>query len=433
MGDRMEPTRARPVPFCFHSFLPEPATSRRTLVLCVPARSPAWKCRTASYSSASFTSAPKTASASSSSPTFSLFKSTTSTVGIGLPLGPPHDHVAAVGSGHRALHHQHVVLGVHFHHLQVAHGDPRIAHVAGHAHPRHHARGVTGSADGTGSAMEHRPVGAFAAAEVMALHQAGEAAALADADHVHLVLRLELVHQHLVAELEIVVAGPQLELAQELAAFRASLFEMTRGGFVDPLRLDELHQAELHGVIPVRGGRLALHHRARTRLEQGDRHRLSVGPEHLRHSDFFTENSWTHMLKESEVRSQESESLQASSFAPYSFRRQTDRRPASCLLTSDSCLLTSFYFPNALISTSTPAGRSSFISASTVCWVGSRMSKSRLCVRISNCSRDFLSTCGDRRTVVMLREVGSGIGPATEAPVRLAVSTISDVDWSSTR
>ena len=26
--------RARPVPFCFHSFLPEPATSPRTLVLC---------------------------------------------------------------------------------------------------------------------------------------------------------------------------------------------------------------------------------------------------------------------------------------------------------------------------------------------------------------------------------------------------------------
>jgi len=48
---------------------------------------------------------------------------------------------------------------------------------------------------------------------------------------------------------------------------------------------------------------------------------------------------------------------------------------------------------------STPAGNSSFMSASTVCVVGSRMSSSRLCVRISNCSRDFLSTCGERRTV----------------------------------
>src|SRR6185295_15805397 len=78
-----------------------------------------------------------------------------------------------------------------------------------------------------------------------------------------------------------------------------------------------------------------------------------------------------------------------------------------------------------LISTSTPAERSSFISASSVCWVGSRMSRSRLCVRISNCSRLFLSTCGLRRTVNLLIRVGSGMGPATLAPVRLAVSTIS--------
>src|SRR5205823_5438782 len=87
-------------------------------------------------------------------------------------------------------------------------------------------------------------------------------------------------------------------------------------------------------------------------------------------------------------------------------------------------------WPNALISTSTPGGRSSFISASTVSGVGSRMSISRLCVRISNCSRDFLSTCGDRKTVQRLIVVGRGIGPATSAPVRFAVSTISRVDWS---
>src|SRR5439155_8546497 len=90
-------------------------------------------------------------------------------------------------------------------------------------------------------------------------------------------------------------------------------------------------------------------------------------------------------------------------------------------------------WPNALISTSTPGGRSSFISASTVSGVGSRMSISRLCVRISNCSRDFLSTCGDRSTVQRLIVVGRGIGPATSAPVRLAVSTISRVDWSRIR
>ena len=41
MGDRIDPIRARPVPFCFHNFLPEPATSPRTFVLTVPARAAA--------------------------------------------------------------------------------------------------------------------------------------------------------------------------------------------------------------------------------------------------------------------------------------------------------------------------------------------------------------------------------------------------------
>src|SRR5207244_8651935 len=58
------------------------------------------------------------------------------------------------------------------------------------------------------------------------------------------------------------------------------------------------------------------------------------------------------------------------------------------------------------------------------------MSSSRLCVRISNCSRDFLSMCGERSTQYLLILVGSGIGPATLAPVRFAVSTISPADWS---
>src|SRR5213075_2693782 len=37
-------------------------------------------------------------------------------------------------------------------------------------------------------------------------------------------------------------------------------------------------------------------------------------------------------------------------------------------------------------------------------------------VRISNCSRDFLSTCGERRTVNFSILVGNGIGPRTRAP-----------------
>src|SRR5690606_29177477 len=44
---------------------------------------------------------------------------------------------------------------------------------------------------------------------------------------------------------------------------------------------------------------------------------------------------------------------------------------------------------STLISTSTPAGRSSLVNASTVCALESRMSIRRLWVLSSNCSRDF--------------------------------------------
>src|SRR5947208_10591967 len=52
-------------------------------------------------------------------------------------------------------------------------------------------------------------------------------------------------------------------------------------------------------------------------------------------------------------------------------------------------------------------------------------------MRISNCSRDFLSTCGLRSTVYTVLRVGSGTGPDVTAPVRRAVRTISPADWSS--
>jgi hypothetical protein len=67
---------------------------------------------------------------------------------------------------------------------------------------------------------------------------------------------------------------------------------------------------------------------------------------------------------------------------------------------------------------------------STVWGVGSTMSRRRLWVRISNCSREVLSTCGERRTVQRLITVGSRTGPATRAPVRRTVSTISFTDRS---
>src|SRR6185503_12356088 len=83
---------------------------------------------------------------------------------------------------------------------------------------------------------------------------------------------------------------------------------------------------------------------------------------------------------------------------------------------------------HSLISMSTPEGNCSRISASTVLEVGSRMSMIRLCVRISNCSWESLSMWGERITQNFSMAVGSGMGPATAAPVRSAASTISTAD-----
>src|SRR6201999_3156242 len=78
------------------------------------------------------------------------------------------------------------------------------------------------------------------------------------------------------------------------------------------------------------------------------------------------------------------------------------------------------------ISMSTPAGRwSRRWSESTVLGVGWWMSIRRLWVRISKCSRESLSLNGDRITQYTFFSVGSGTGPDTVAPVRVAVSTIS--------
>src|SRR5918994_3000362 len=53
------------------------------------------------------------------------------------------------------------------------------------------------------------------------------------------------------------------------------------------------------------------------------------------------------------------------------------------------------------------------------------MSIRRLCVRISKCSWESLSLKGERITAYTFFSVGSGTGPDTVAPVRVAVSTIS--------
>src|SRR5690349_18323465 len=80
----------------------------------------------------------------------------------------------------------------------------------------------------------------------------------------------------------------------------------------------------------------------------------------------------------------------------------------------------------------TSAGRSRRMSESTAFGVGSMMSISRLCVRISKCSRLSLYLWGERMTTTTFFSVGSGTGPTTVAPARVTVSTILRAEVSMT-
>src|SRR5271157_5638714 len=80
-----------------------------------------------------------------------------------------------------------------------------------------------------------------------------------------------------------------------------------------------------------------LDHRARTGLYYSDSHGMAGFVKDLYHSKFFSDHSLNHVQ-----------------------------------------LLTDPGAPQAFISTSTPGERSNFIKASSVCWVGSRISSNRL-------------------------------------------------------
>src|SRR3984957_13914347 len=107
--------------------------------------------------------------------------------------------------------------------------------------------------DASRSAMKHRTVGGVSAAIVPALHTAREAFALADAADVHHLARLEIFHQHAVANFGFVFRFLQANFAEDFHWRRAGFLEMSGHGFVDALRLDEFHEAQLRGFVAVVG------------------------------------------------------------------------------------------------------------------------------------------------------------------------------------
>src|SRR3954467_2920545 len=130
-GARIDPWRARPVPFWRHGFAPPPRTLPRVLVEWVPWRRAASSARTDSCTSGSWNSAPKAASSRS---TF-FVPPRTGALAIG-----PHLHDAVARAGDRAADQQQVLTGAHVDHGQPTLGDALRAHLAGAADALEHAR-----------------------------------------------------------------------------------------------------------------------------------------------------------------------------------------------------------------------------------------------------------------------------------------------------
>src|SRR5579871_22269 len=209
-------------------------------------------------------------------------------------------------------------------------------------------------------------------------------------------------------------------------------------------------KADLHRLIAIRRNRLDLGNRARTGLNHRHRNSRTLGAKHLGHPHLLTQQPTQHNFLTSaapDTRRQRSvtspkllQAVVSLIMASTSEGRITLGIPArSSQQIRDLCkpsphlASSSWLCTYNLISISTPEGRFSRVSASTVFGVGSTISIRRLCVRISNCSRESLSIKGERSTVYFTISVGSGTGPATRAPVFWAVSTICAADWSRMR
>src|SRR5205814_7994798 len=127
-----------------------------------------------------------------------------------------------------------------------------------------------------------------------------------------------------------------------------------------------LHQSDLNGVVAVVLGGLLLHDEARPGLNHRHRDECSILGEHLSHADLLAYDSFDCHFVHLGTASQFMCSVPSAEC-----RVPSPAHPGG--FSRHSALGTRHYLPKALISTSTPAGSSSFMSASTVCVVGSRM------------------------------------------------------------
>src|SRR4051812_10233186 len=121
-GARVEPWRARPVPFWRYGLAPPPETAARLRVACVPRRRAASSAMTTSCTSGPLNGAPNT---SASRLSFLVVEPRIGASAIGAHL-----HGAALGPRHGAAHEHQVLVGDQLDDRQALLGDALAAHAA---------------------------------------------------------------------------------------------------------------------------------------------------------------------------------------------------------------------------------------------------------------------------------------------------------------
>src|SRR6266508_343677 len=174
-GARVEPWRARPVPFCRHGFRLPPDTSLRVLVSCVPCRWLARYVTTARCSTSSFT-VPSNSGAGSGTAFFlapAAEKCGASIMAARASLLADGEQ-AVHRTGDGPAHKQQIALGVDLHDAEPQLGEVAGAHVPRHPLSLDDARGIGARCDRPGLAVARIAVRLRPAVEVIAVHHALE-------------------------------------------------------------------------------------------------------------------------------------------------------------------------------------------------------------------------------------------------------------------
>src|SRR6185437_5779750 len=314
-GERSEPWRARPVPFCAQGFLVVPAISLTPLVLCVPARRLA-SCQlmTRARMSRRTIGSPKTSSARSISPA-SLFSRL---VTLSFISGPRlrllrfserrrerqilrsrtlrrvlHQHVGAVVTGHRADHEDQPALGVRSEDLQILRGNALDAIMTGHLLVLEGLARILALTGRTVAAMRDRDtVRRAQAAEVPPLHGASEATALGGANDIDELAGHEMRRRYLGADFEHRI-GRHAKLDELRLRLDLGLRVMTAQALANILHLRLAH-ADLNGRVAILLGRAHGDDLAIVDLQHRNRHVIAGFGELSGHAQLLGDESGTH-------------------------------------------------------------------------------------------------------------------------------------------